>query len=144
MTFLTLALPTNRTIDGPRLRFEHSRAVVEYDYQYDNGNIEWAEITFNDVLAIEYRLEASCDPTSLVGSREMRSESQSFFRDDVVRRWAESVGWQDWQQSQGGDLRFKHFTLSLEDAGCVSVIAASCEIGEARKRQTIVTEHSSR
>jgi hypothetical protein len=128
MTGIQLLSPTNRTVEGPWLQQEGDRLIVEYDYQADDGSIEWRKIVFGDILAVEYRQVSCCDDNSVIGAREIRSSAQSPRLAEVVKRWNESVGWQDWHQKQGGASRFKHYTIFFDEAGCVDVIAASCEL----------------
>jgi hypothetical protein len=126
---IQLPHPTNRTMDGPLFRQERNRLVVEYDFQFDNGTVQWTTLTFLDVLAVEYRQSACCAAESVVSAREMHSVGDSRWLSEILAIWTESVGWQDWHKRQGGASRFKHFSLFFDDAGCVSVIAAFCEIG---------------
>lgn len=127
-TGIQLSSPTNRTVEGPRLQQDRGRLVVEYDCQGDDGSIEWRKIVFGEVLAVEYRQVSCCTADSVIGAREIRSTAQSPRLAEVLKRWNESVGWQDWHQKQGGASRFKHFTVFFDDAGCVDVIAASCDV----------------
>lgn len=125
---MLLSLPTNRTVTGPKLEQERDCLVVRYDYQADDGSLEWVKVIFREVLALEYRQMACCTESSVGSAREIRSVAQSLLLSDVLKRWGEAVGWQEWQQKQGGESRFRHFTIFFDDVGCVDVIAAVCEI----------------
>ena len=119
-----LPLPTNRTITGPKFRKDGDQIVVEYDCQRDDGTVEWAQINFGEVLKFEYRQEACCRETDIVASHEVRVLEESQNLSQVLCRWQQSVGWQEWQQRQGSAERFKHFTVFFDDAGCIDVVAA--------------------
>lgn len=127
---IQLSSPTNRTVEGPQIQFDRGGLIVKYDYQSDDGSIKWEKILFFDVLSVEYNQAACCSEDSVVSAREIRTTSISSRLTEMTKRWKESVGWQDWQQEQGGASRFKHFTIFFDDAGCVEVIAASCEVRE--------------
>lgn len=120
-----LSVPANRTVTGPRFRKDGNQIIVEYDYERDDGAIEWSHITFDEVLAFEYRQMACCRETDIVGSHEVRVMEQSQYLLDVLGRWEKAVGWQEWHQQRGGIARFKHFTGFFDDAGCINVVAAT-------------------
>lgn len=128
---IALDRPTNRTVTGPRFRKEGPDVVVEYDYQHDDGTVEWERVVFREVLAFEYREASCCRADDITGAREVRCAVRSERLSEVLGRWQEAVGWQEWQQKQGGAGRFKHFSLYFDDAACVDVIAASCQISRA-------------
>ena len=127
-TSLQLQLPTNRTVAGPRFRNDGTRMIVEYDYQQDDGTIQWSQLSFEEVLAFEYRQEACCSPDDVLGAHEVRCLAESKRLSDVLDKWLESVGWEEWHQEQGGASRFRHFTVFFDDAGCINVVAASCAV----------------
>lgn len=125
---LILTKPTNRTVDGPTFQKEAARVIVEYDFERDDGDVDWAQIVFEEVLVFEYREATCCGPDDVVEATEVRCLSQSDLLTEILNRWQQSIGWQEWQHEQGGADRFKHFTLFFDDAGCVDVIAASCRL----------------
>lgn len=128
MTGIQLLRPTNRTVEGPRLRLDDKQLIVEYDCQADDGSVEWSKIVFGEVLAAEYRQNVCCDADSIIDAHEVRCTTESSRLAQILKLWNESVGWQEWQQKQGGASRFKHFTVFFDDAGCVDVISASCDV----------------
>ena len=119
---------TNRTVSGPRFQRQGEKVILEYDYERDDGGTEWIQIVFEDVLDFEYRQDVCCDEEDVIRATEIRSLTQSERLSRVLKLWQERVGWQIWQQKQGGVGRFKHFKLYFDDAGCVDVIAASCQV----------------
>ena len=114
---INLSRPTNRTSEGPRFRLERSQLTLEYDSEADDGSIEWSKVVFREVLTFEYRQESCCAPESVVGSRQIYAPSESPYLDEVLSRWQTSVGWQAWQQRQGGAERFRNFILFFDGAG---------------------------
>ncbi|HLA85746.1 MAG TPA: hypothetical protein VJL29_13225 [Thermoguttaceae bacterium] len=125
---IQLQQPTNQTVTGPRFHSDGSRIVVEYDCEEDQGEVAWSEISFEEALAFEYREAACCRADDVIGAHEVRCLERSAYLSDVIDRWQASVGWEEWQQKQGGAARFKHFTVFFDDAGCVNVVAASCAV----------------
>lgn len=125
-TSLRLPLPTSRTQEGPRFRGDGRQAIVEYDYQRDDGSTEWSTVVFEDVLQFEFRPAPCCTAEDVVGATEVRVRTTSHRLTTMLERWQQAVGWQEWQQKQGGSARYKHFTMFFDDAGCIDVIAAAC------------------
>jgi hypothetical protein len=121
---LHLRLPTNRTDSGPRLQSDARRTAVEYDFQHHDGTKSWSAVVFEDVLQVELRPMPCCTADDVIAPTEVRVRASSDRLLRILSRWREAVGWQKWQQSQGGAERYKHFTLFFDDAGCVDVIAA--------------------
>ena len=64
---LPLDKPTNRTVTGPTFLNEGSQVVVKYDYEHDNGKVEWVQVIFMDVLLFEYREASCCNEEDIVG-----------------------------------------------------------------------------
>ena len=123
---VTLTKPTNRTVDGPKFQSENHQVIVEYDHEYDDGSVDWAQIVFDEALVFEYREATCCKEEDMIGATEVRCLTESDLLTQVLNRWKQPVGWQEWQQEQGGAERFKHFTVFFDDAGCVEAVAASC------------------
>ena len=63
---IPLPRPTSATVKGPKLQFESPTLIVAYDYERDDGVIEWTRLVFNDVLAYEYRQIACCEAAHIV------------------------------------------------------------------------------
>jgi len=103
---IQLPHPTNRTTYGPLFRHERDQLVVEYDFQHDDGSVEWSSLIFLDVLAVEYRQFACCTEGSVIDARESLGTADSKWLSEVLTRWNESVGWIDWHKKQGGASRF--------------------------------------
>ena len=125
---LRVRVPTNRTVEGPRLERAKGRLVVGYDFEDDDGSIEQASLIFEEVLSLEYRDSACCAPGNVLPSTEVGVQDHSPYLTSVRSKWEEAVGWQDWQREKGGAARFRHFTLYFDDAACLEVIASSCQV----------------
>lgn len=128
MTSLALPRPTGRTVQGPVLKRTKDELIVEYDYETDSGSVEWSSIVFAEVLVLELRDCACCRADDVVGSQEIRVQTESALLKEAIERWQESVGWQSWQQEQGGVSRFKHFSIWFDDAASLSVVASGCSV----------------
>ncbi|MGH7966666.1 MAG: hypothetical protein ACRERD_33355 [Candidatus Binatia bacterium] len=128
MMKLRLGKPTNRTNTGPHFSGDVQRVVVKYDYEHDNGAIEWQEVVFNEVLHFNFGSASCCAAEDIVGATEVACLNESELLRVTLKKWQESIGWQDWQQQQGGSARFRHFKMYFDDAACLDVIAATCEV----------------
>lgn len=125
---LHVRVPTNRTVEGPRIAMSKGRLVIDYDFENDNGSIQQGRLTFEEVMAFEY-FEGPCGPPeNVLDSTEVRALDESKYLDPVRSRWDEAFGWQDWQLKLGGANRFKHFTVYFDDAASLNIIASSCQI----------------
>jgi hypothetical protein len=118
-----LDLPTNRTVAGPYYRGDSRVLIVEYDCEQDDGSIRWGAVHFSDVLEFRFQQAACCVADDVLDSNELQVVGESPLLRAVVERWKDSIGWQEWQQKQGGSGRFKHYKLYFDDAGCIDVIA---------------------
>lgn len=125
---IELPFPTNLTADGPIYRHSRSALTVEYDCVCEEDSPEWVQLVFDEVLALDYRQSICCRHSDILDARQMRVLSESPYRSDIVAQWQQAVGWQEWQQKQGGAARFKHFTLYFDDAGSINVVAASATV----------------
>ncbi len=137
-----LEVPTNRTESGPIFRAGSGGVVVEYDYRSDDGKTSWVAVLFSEVLHFEYRQIACCDAEDVIDAREIAGSLSSDRLKKTIDRWQKSVGWQEWNRRQGGATRFKHFKIFFDDAGCVDVVAASCEVRP--RDQAIPTQEQAR
>src|SRR5215831_10375384 len=75
---------------------------------------------------------ACCEAEHIIGYQTLQRFRESKWLASILKVWQEAVGWQQWQQQQGGEKRFQHFRVFFDDAGCVDVIARSCDIEEER------------
>lgn len=95
---IQLQRPTTRTVTGPRFHTDGSRIIVEYDCEEDQGEVAWSEVSFEEVLAFEYRQVACCRADDVVGAHEIRCLEKSTYLSGMIDRWQESVGWQESRQ----------------------------------------------
>jgi len=123
---MKLSTPTNRTTAGPALSSQDDRLTVIYEYEHEDGSIDQGIVEFTEVIAFRFWQEPSSPPENVVGAMEVREQDASSYLAEVVKRWDQAVGWQSWQQEQGGSRRFKHHTMFFDDAGSLDVISAAC------------------
>jgi len=126
-TALTTPLPTNQTLQGPRVAHDKATLVVEYDYEGDGNAAQWAAIIFTEPLFYRFTDISCCDEADIVSANEIRRQDESELLAAVISRWNEAVGWQEWQQ-KGGSSRFAHFTVFFDDAGALDVVASGCDV----------------
>jgi len=128
----TIHLPraTNRTRTGPRLGGGLGHVELSYDYEADDGGVEWVTVRFEDVLQVEVKPDVCCTVGDIVPSGQVRVKTDGARLSSLLERWTEAVGHHEWQKKKGGASRFRHFTLYFDDAGCVHVIAATVEVLE--------------
>ena len=134
---LLLPFTTNRTVQGPLCKVDGKKSVIEYDYQNDDGSTQWVSITFDQVLRLNYRQAACCASEDVLPPDELVCLESSDWLDETIEKWTDSVGWQEWQQKQGGAFRFRHYKLYFDDAAFVEVIAAS-HVLETRSPHSLV------
>jgi len=126
---IRLPLPTSRTKEGPRFSREGGAVTVEYDYEDDDGAVQWSSVAFAEVLVLLFRDSSCCAPEDVLPSTEARCLSDSALLSQVTRTWAERVGWQDWHQARGGAKRFHEYTMYFDDRGSVTLVASSMTVG---------------
>lgn len=125
---ITLPLSTSRTVTGPKFHGDIEHLIIDYDYEHDDGSIEWTRILFPEPLTFEYRRDSLCNEHDIVEPDEVRWLSSSEWLKEIVGRLSQSSMWREWQEKKGGIGRFKHFTMYFDDIGCIDVIGSSCSI----------------
>jgi hypothetical protein len=135
MKSTTIKLPraTNRTVTGPKFEADNERIFVDYDYEHDDGTIEWTRVVFNEILTFEYRRDSVCRADDVISPQQVRCLSESNLLREILDPLRQSSIWLDWQKKKGGVERFKHFTMFFDDVGCLNVVGSSCNIGTALK-----------
>jgi hypothetical protein len=129
--WISLPLRTNATTTGPIIEYRVSSLLVKYDYQEIHGPIKWASLSFEDVLAYEVCLSVCCSAEDVLPSKVIQVQNKSDWRKEVVDRWQETVGWQQYHQNLGGEKRFKHYRIYFDDVCAVQLIAAACKVLDA-------------
>jgi len=137
---LPLPRPTSATVKGPTVHFAPPTLLVAYDYERADGVMEWTRFVFNAVLAYAYRQMACCEAEHMSGSKAIQRCRASKWLAGMLQVWQEAVGWQQWQQQQGGAQSFQHFRVFFDDAGCVEVIARACHIEEEESKSGVRDE----
>jgi hypothetical protein len=127
---ISLKLPTNRVVNGPKLNFRPDSLVVEYDYEMDDGTHKWTKVLFEDILAFEWRNNCCFKAEDVLNSQVMRFKKKSKYLDSILKVWQALIGWHEYQIKLGGKDRFKHFTMYFDDAGTINVVAANCIVEE--------------
>jgi len=125
---LSLPRRTSATSKGPTVSFEGTSLALRYDFECDDGQVEWTQLRFGDVLAFEFRQAAACRAEDVVSFEDVTVLEGTPWLSDLVTTWQASVGWQDWQQQRGGASRFKHFRVYFDDVGVLDVAAERVEI----------------
>src|ERR1700688_1732001 len=120
---ISLPFPTSSTQTGPVIYAHNASLRLKYDYQHDDGAIEWTEIGFEEVLA--YRFCQSICGDGATKMNHIVESSASTWLSATVSRWEQAVGWQEYQISLGGKLRFKHYTINFDDDGIFDVICST-------------------
>ena len=127
-TVIPLPLPTNHTQVGPCITHKGNTLTIKYDYENDQGIILWGEVVFEELLYFMFCDISCCHPSDIVSSNHIRKQEKTELLMSVLSRWSETVGWQEWQQKQGGQDRFRHFTIFFDDVGAINVIASKCSV----------------
>jgi hypothetical protein len=134
-------MPTNRTVIGPILQQRGSLLIVNYDCEQDDGVVAWSKVLFDEILVLDYRQSTCCSGEDVIGWNEIKCLKESPFLAEMLSKWQEAVGWQDFHKNKGGPGRFKHFKMFFDDVACINVIAASCTVESMQDFSTICREN---
>lgn len=131
---VALPLPTNSTRVGPYIIAENGGVRIKYDFERNDGTLEWSEIAFEEVLAYRFH-QSICYQmdTNIVINKfnELIELNTSSWLRDVLCKWDAAVGWQEYQINKGGKLRFKHYIVEFDDVGVCEIICSSYRIGNS-------------
>jgi hypothetical protein len=119
---------TDATVKGPKLQFEGSSMIVEYDHENEDGSVRWVRLRFAGVLSFEYRQAVCCDAEHITNFHEVQCAQSSAWLDGLLKGWTDAVGWQKWEREKGGRERFSHFRIFFDDAGCLDVAAENLKL----------------
>ncbi len=117
---LKLLVPTNRTVDGPKIRMSGPDVVIEYDYENDDGSVVWAHVRFSGTVAISY-WDSSCWEVRHVSPAESLKVSDDSDWLQMILSSRDSL--LDTRTQLPTLLR--HYILYFDDAGAIDVAAAS-------------------
>jgi len=134
---IQIPVPTNATLKGPRLTHDENRVTVAYDCERSDGTVVWAELVFDEVLAIEYRTSVCCEGEHVVAPSYIARYTESAWLSRTRELWSASVGWQKYEQSKGGAERFSHYRLYFDDAACIQLIAAALRIAGTSSEEAV-------
>jgi len=124
---MKLPFPTDATETGPIIEYRNSSVSVKYD-NLDSKEAKWVSLAFRDVLAYEVCESICCSVETVIPSDVIEARKESAWLTQIVGRWKELVGWQQFQQELGGEKRFKHYVIDFDDVCAVQVIAAACTV----------------
>lgn len=127
-TMIATPLPTNRTVEGPRITYNNERLIVEYDWEGDGESLRWAGIVFVEAIFCRFFDISCCEADHVLPAEAIRRQNESELLSSVLSRWNESVGHDEWQKQKGGSARFSHFTVFFDDAGAADVVASDCSV----------------
>ena len=119
-----LSLPTSQTKTGPYIRYEGTSLKVEYDFERDDGGIEWTKVVFNSVVKFEYRQNICCRAEDLDAYNKVVRYEASEWQAEALELQERFLG------SSGLETRapFVHWRMYFDDVGCLDVLALSFEI----------------
>ena len=125
---IKLPFRTNATQTGPIIEYQGSNLLVKYDHMAFNGEIIWVSVTLAEVLAYDVCEDSCCSADVIIPSDVIETLKESDWLTQIVGRWKETVGWQQYHQDLGGEKRFKHYVIYFDDVCAVQVIASSCSV----------------
>jgi hypothetical protein len=123
MTSIHLPLRTNRTMDGPFLRFAFRDLAVYYDCENDDGSVQWARVRFYGVIAFQHTEWTMGTPTTSGWHESMFLSNESEWRKTLLTKWSRRIGDDNIQKEKGGAARFTHYSLYFEDRSTLDVLA---------------------
>ena len=116
---IPLPLPTNATVEGPRLHIDEQRLILEYDHESEDGQVRWIRLVFEEVQVVQYYSGSSCGAEHIQSSRILRRFNSSPMLTEILARRKTFLGIQ-WP---GDDETFGHFRLYFDDVACIDIIA---------------------
>lgn len=128
---ISLPIPTNATKKGPSIYADNTTLRLKYDYEKIDGTIEWIEIEFSEVLVHCFYQSICAKIGSNIHGNKMVEYDTSAWRSEVISRWNQAVGWQQYQINKGGDARFRHYVISFDDVGVFEVICGGYQVNRA-------------
>ena len=118
---LAVPRPMDRTVEGPRLQLAAGIAIVEYDWEDDEGERLWVRVTFRDVVSLTFRDSSSYEAESVGPAQEIVVlESSQLLLDVLAQRERLTA-----DRSRSARPRMKHFRMYFDDAGALDVVATS-------------------
>ena len=126
-TLIPLPRPTSSTYQGAKLQWESPTLSVHYDYEHDDGTIEWVSLHFENVLAFNYCENSLIKAEHVTRSGYMQRLPSSPWLKEILKRRKEFL-----QLDQEDPTRFSHFILYWDDNGSLEIIAAGFLIKEFR------------
>ena len=115
-----LPLPTSKTVTGPKLRWDGQILAIEYDSERDDGQVEWAEIVFGEVLRFEYRQNSLCLADDVDAYNYLVRYAESALLNEALDKRTEFLGV---SENTDGASPHSHWRIYFDDAGCVDVLA---------------------
>lgn len=125
---IPLPVPTNQTVTGPTYTSAGRQAIVDYDYESDEGSIQWTRLIFEEVIAFEYRQAACARLDDILPARTIRCQTQSGFLAEIMESWCSTLGEAAKGSDGSGPSQFQHFTIYFDDSASINVVAASARV----------------
>src|SRR3989337_1707793 len=86
---------TDRTVTGPELSMTNGALVLRYDIERDESGPTWSTITFDDVVAVDFRDSSAMTSKDVASSDQMHVIEDSSWLSEIVRRRHNIVGSSD-------------------------------------------------
>ncbi len=129
-TLIDLPRRTSHTLAGPVVNMSEGFATVRYDTT-EEGETKWTEVTFSDVLRVEYTAGAVCVEEDVIGPDYIVAETAAADIQELEARWNTSVGWHETVPRPP----ITRYRLYFDDAASLVVIARGVSIdGEPVRR----------
>lgn len=115
-----VGLPLPTILTGPKLRWDGQILAIEYDSEREDGQIEWAEIVFGEVLKFEYRQNILCRADDVDAYNYLVKYAESGWLNEALEKRTEFLG--VLEKADGASM-YSHWRIYFDDAGCVDVLA---------------------
>jgi hypothetical protein len=97
---------------------------VDYDYERDDGAIEWTRVVFHDVLAFQCRDSMCCTADDVRVWSHLLKLTTSPWLEEIIRTRVENLPMADaFEPGSYSDWR-----MYFDDAACIAVVARSFEV----------------
>lgn len=123
-TKLELPRPTSQTIKGPLINLMDKNLTLGYDYENDNGTIDWVKIIFLDVLTFNYRQNSCVLPEDVKAYNVILDLGDSLWLNTNKQIYEKFLGKSHIHQG----FNYKHWKIYFDDVACVEIIAREFQI----------------
>ncbi len=124
--YIQLEHPTSMTIDGPKIYFEPGTLRLEYDAWQENDLVHWTRLSFENVIAHEFRSEECSLTEDLDGYNRLVKYHGSPWLEMMLALLRREI---DPESNVPREkFEYKHWRIFFNTIGVLNIVAKSCKI----------------